>query len=141
MATLTNVSANIRALTTHGAVVVPGQAGGTVTIGNVVYQASDGDWEHADANVVGAQTALGIAVQSYDGEDTVAAGNALSVCMMGPVSGYTDVVPGTLYYLSNTVGTIEDAEGAYDRILGVGVELAGQDVLWLNVQLTDAASD
>jgi hypothetical protein len=141
MANITEVPAEIRALTSHGAVVVPGTAGATVSIGDVVYQAADGDWEEADANVVGLQTALGVAVQSYDGESTVAAGNALSVCMMGPVSGYTDITPGALYYLSNDVGKIADAEGAYDRILGVGVELAGQDVLWLNIQLTDAASD
>lgn len=141
MADLTVVSANTRALTSHGAVVVPGIAGATVTIGYAVYQNSDGEWEHADANAVGLQTALGVAVESYDGEDTVAEGNALSVCTVGPIGGYTDVTAGALYYLSNTVGRISDAEGAYDRILGNGMYLAGQKVLNLNIQLTDAASD
>src|SRR5690606_30215608 len=125
MANLTPVSANIRALTSHGAVVIPGTAGGTVTIGDLVYQASDGDWEEADANVSAATaTALGIAVQSFDGEDSVAEGNALSVCVFGPVAGYTDVTPGALYYVSNDVGKISDAEGAFDRIIGTGMELA-----------------
>lgn len=141
MADLTVVSANIRALTSHGAVVVPGIAGGTVTIGYLVYQAADGHWEHADANVsLALATALGIAVESYDGEDTVAAGNALSVCIIGPVAGFTDVTPGALYYVSDTVGRISDATATFDRIIGNGMMLAGQDVLNLNVQLNDAAS-
>lgn len=135
-------SANVRALTSHGAVVVPGTAGATVTVGYIVYQASDGDWEHADANVSATlATAMGIAVQSYDGEDTVAAGNALSVCLRGPVSGWTSLTAGALYYLSDTVGRLDTAEGAFDRIIGFGMELAGEVVLNVNITLTDAASD
>lgn len=141
MTVMAVTSAQVRALTSHGAIVVPGTAGGTVTIGYLVYQASDGDWEHADANAVGQQTALGVAVQSFDGEDTVVAGNALSVCIHGPVSGFDALDPGALYYLSDTVGRLDDAEGAYDRIIGNGMELAGVDVLNVNIQLTDAASD
>lgn len=140
MADLTVVSTNIRALTSHGAVVVPGVAGATVTIGYLLYQPADGQWEHADANAAGLQTALGVAVESYDGEDTVAAGNALSVCIMGPIGGYTDVVAGALYYVSDTVGRISDATATFDRIIGNGMLLAGQNVLNLNIQLTDAAS-
>lgn len=141
MADIALTSANIRALTSHGAVVVPGTAGGTVTVGYVVYQASDGDWEHADANVSATlATAIGIAVQSFDGEDTIAAGNALSVCLSGPVAGYTDADPGEIYYLSDTVGRIADAAATFDRILGVGMELGGQDVIFVNIQLSDAAS-
>lgn len=140
MADLTVVSANIRAITSHGAVVVPGIAGATVTIGYLVYQAADGHWEHADANAAGLETALGVAVESYDGEDTVAAGNALSVCITGPIGGYTDVTPGALYYVSDTVGRIADATATFDRIIGNGMMLAGFDVLNLNIQLSDAAS-
>jgi hypothetical protein len=134
-------SANVRALTSHGAIVVPGKAGGTITIGYLVTQESDGDWVHADANSVGLQTALGVAVESFDGEDTVAAGNAVSVCLAGPVSGWTSLDEAALYYLSDTVGRLDTAEGAYDRIIGFGMMLAGEVVLYVNVQLTDAASD
>lgn len=141
MADMTVVSANVRALTSHGAIVVPGVAGATVTIGYLVYQNSSGLWEHADANAVGAQTALGMAVESYDGEDTVTVNNALSVCLRGPVGGFTDLNEGVLYYLSNTVGRVSDAEGAYDRIIGFGMLFAGEIVLNLDIQLTDAASD
>lgn len=133
-------SANVRALTSHGAVVVPGTAGATVTIGYLVYQAADGDWEHADANAAGLEGVLGVAVESYDGEDTVAAGNALSVCMQGPVSGFTSLTPGAIYYLSDTVGRLDDAAGTFDRLIGRGVELAGEVVLWVDITLSDEAS-
>lgn len=134
-------SANVRALTSHGAVVIPGKAGATITIGYLVVQEADGDWVHADANVVGLQTAMGLAVESYDGEDTVVEGNAVSVCVAGPVSGFTDLTPAALYYLSDTVGRLDTAEGAYDRIIGNGMKIAGEVVLNVNIQLTDAASD
>lgn len=142
MADMTVVSANVRALTSHGAVVVPGVAGGTVTIGYAVYQAiSDGEWLHADANVSAEVAAvLGIAVESFDGEDTVIAGNALSVCVLGPVGGFTDLVSGDVYYLSDTVGRIADAAATFDRIVGRGMMLAGQVVLWVDAVASDAAS-
>lgn len=133
-------SANVRALTSHGAVVVPGEAGATVTIGYLVYQNADGEWEHADANADGEEGVLGVAVESYDGEDTVVEGNALSVCMMGPVSGFTDLDAGAIYYLSDTVGRLDDAAGTFDRLIGRGVLLAGEVVLWVDITLTDAAS-
>lgn len=140
MTAMAVTSAEVRALTSHGAVVIPGKAGGTITIGYVVTQEADGDWVHADANVVGLQTALGLAVESFDGEDTVIAGNAVSVCVFGPVSGYDALVSPALYYLSDTVGRLDDAAGAYDRIIGYGMILAGENVLFVNPQLTDAAS-
>lgn len=132
--------ANIRANTSHGAIVVPGIAGATVTIGFLVYQAADGHWEHADANSAGLETALGVAVESYDGEETVTVGNALSVCVFGPVSGWTSLTAGALYYLSDTVGRLDTATGTFDRIIGYGFMLAGEVVLFVNPQLTDAAS-
>ncbi len=141
MTVMAVTSAEVRALTSHGAVVWPGKAGGTITIGYCVLQEADGDWVHADANVVGLQTVLGIAVESFDGEDTVAAGNAVSVCVFGPVSGFDALTTPALYYLSDTVGRLDDAEGAYDRIVGNGIMIAGEIVLFVNIQLTDAASD
>lgn len=140
MTVMAVTSNEVRALTSHGAIVWPGTAGATITIGYVVTQEADGDWVHADANVVGLQTGLGIAVESYDGEDTVAAGNAVSVCTAGPVSGFDALVSPALYYLSDTVGRLDDTAGAFDRIIGNGMEIAGEVVLNVNIQLTDAAS-
>lgn len=141
MADIALTSANIRALTANGAVVIPGQAGGTITVGNLVYIASDGDWEHADGNVSAAVAgAQGIAIESYDGESTINSGDPVSVCVYGPVSGYTSLTAGANFYLSDTVGRIADAVGTYDRIIGHGVELAGEVCLWVDIQQNDPSS-
>lgn len=119
MADVTFTAAQIAPLHEHGAVVLPGRAGGTVTVGHLVYMASDGDWERADANVSAAVArAQGIAVASYDGETTIASGDPVSVCVFGPVSGYSGMTPGANLYISDTVGLIGDAVAAYDRIIG-----------------------
>lgn len=132
---------NIRALSENGAVTVPGTAGGTIQVGDVVYSASDGDWERADANV--SQTlarAQGIAVQSYDGETTIASGDALSVCVYGPVAGFDNCTPGANYYISDAAGALGDAPAAYDRIVGYGIKLGGKNCLFVSPQQNDPSS-
>lgn len=141
MADIAFTAANIRALPSHGAVVLPGQAGGTITVGHLVYQASDGDWERADGNVSAALArAQGIAVASFDGETTINSGDPVSVCALGPVSGFTSLTAGANYYLSDTVGRIGDAVGTFDRIIGYGVELAGEVCLFVSIQQNDPSS-
>lgn len=144
MSDMAVTSNNVRAIVQYGARVIPGVANATITIGYVVYQLSTGLWAHADANVSATlATATGIAVESFDGEDTVAAGNALSICLFGPVAGFDALTAGALYYLSATVGRLESANpgaGAFKRIIGQGVKIAGYTALWVNPQLDDAAS-
>lgn len=144
MADMAVTSANVRAITSHGAVVVPGLAGATLTVGYAVYQDTSGNWQHADANV-SATLALttGILVQSFDGEDTVISGNACSVCLLGPVAGFDALDEGGFYYLSANVGRIADAfagAGSFKKIVGYGLGMAGFVCLWVNPVLTDAAS-
>lgn len=137
-------SANIRAITSHGAVVVPGLAGATLTVGYAVYQDTSGNWQHADANVSATVAAVtGILVQTFDGEDTVISGNTCSVCLFGPVAGFDALDEGPFYYLSATVGRIADAfagAGSFKKIVGYGVSIAGFVCLWVNPVLTDSAS-
>lgn len=136
-----DVRANIRALSMNGAVTLPGQAGGTISIGDVVYVASDGDWERADANgAVALARAQGIAVQSYDGETTITAGNPVTVCVYGPVAGFDNVTPGANYYISDNAGALSDDADAYDRIVGWGIELGGKNCLFVNPQQNDPSS-
>jgi hypothetical protein len=120
-------------------VIVPGQAGGTITIGDLVYIAADGDWERADGNVAGGETsrAVGIAVESYDGETTITSTNPVSVCVFGPVSGYISLTGGANYYVSDNVGKIADAVGTFDRIIGYGMELAGEVCIFVFPQIND----
>ena len=141
MGTLTATAANVRALREHGAIVIPAQAGEALTVGQLVYAASDGDWQKADANTTAAAArALGIVVESYDGETSIADTAACTVCVFGPVTGLATITPGANYYVSDTAGGVEDAAGTASRIVGWGAEIAGQNVLWLHPQQNDPSS-
>ena len=141
MGTLTATAANVRALREHGAIVIPAQAGEALTVGQLVYAASDGDWQKADANTTAAAArALGVVVESYDGETSIADTAACSVCIFGPVTGLATITPGANYYVSDTAGSIADAAATYDRIVGFGVEIAGSNVLFLHPQMNDPSS-
>jgi len=141
MTTLTATAANVRALREHGAIVIPAQAGEALTVGQLVYHASDGDWNPADGNVnAESARAQGIVVGSYDGETTVASGAACSVCIFGPVTGLATITPAANYYVSDTAGGVEDAAGTASRIVGWGVELAGQNCLFVHPQQNDPSS-
>ena len=141
MTTLTVTAANVRALREHGAITIPAQAGEALTVGQLVYQASDGDWNLADANTTAAAArAQGVVVESYDGETSIADTRPCTVCVFGPVTGLATITPGANYYVSDTAGGIEDAAATYDRIVGWGAEIAGNNVLWLHPQQNDPSS-
>ena len=141
MTDLTLTASNVRALREHGAVVIPGVAGAAMNVGDLVTPSADGAWDPADANVsTGLARAQGIAVASYDGETAIAAGGAVSVCVFGPVSGLDSLTHGANYYLSDTAGKIGDAVGAYDRIIGYGLKIAGIVCLFVFPQQNDPAS-
>lgn len=138
MADIVFTAANIRALLPNGAIVRPYRAGGTITVGHLVYIATDGDVERADANGgTPAEQAIGVAVESFDGETTISSGDPCSVCVFGPVSGFESMTPGTVLWVSDTVGRIADAAGSYDRIIG-HAETDG--IVWINPEQSTAAS-
>lgn len=138
MANISLTSANIRALQANGAVVRPYDAGAEVTVGYAVYIATDGDVEHADGDVDAATArAIGVVVESYDGETTIDAGNPASVCVFGPVSGFTGMTPGANHYVSDDVGRIADAAGTYSRIVGYAERAT---VLFVNPEQNDPSS-
>lgn len=138
MADVTFTAAEISPLREHGAVVLPGRAGGAITVGHLVYLASDGDWERADANVSAAVArAQGIAVASYDGETTIASGDPVSVCVFGPVAGFSGLTPGGNMYISDTVGRIGDAVATYDRIVGFAWNAS---TIFVSIQQNDPSS-
>jgi hypothetical protein len=119
MADITFTAAEIKPLPFNGAVLRQHRAGGTITVGHLVYLASDGDVERADGNVSDTVAkAIGIAVESYDGETTINSGDPVTVCVFGPVSGFASLTPGTILWVSDTVGRISDAAGTFDRAIG-----------------------
>ena len=138
MADITVTSADVRALQANGAVVRRYLAGAAITVGYAVHIASDGDVEHSDANTTqAAARAIGIAVESRDGETSIAAGDPVSVCVFGPVGGFSGMTPGTNQYVSDTVGRIADAAATYDRIIGYAESAT---VLFVNPEQNDPSS-
>lgn len=138
MADISYTAAQIAPLTDNGAIVRPYTAGGTVTVGQAVYIATDGDVEPADANAgTPAEQVRGIAVASYDGETTINSGDPCSVCVFGPVAGFSGMTPGDIIYLSNTVGRVADAAGSFSRVVG---HAESATVLFVNPDQSDAAS-
>jgi hypothetical protein len=113
-------AAEIRALTHNGAITRPMTAGGTITVGHLVYNNGTANTVvRADADASqAASAAIGIAVESYNGETTIVSGDPVTVCVYGPVSGFSGATPGALGWVSDTVGRLDTAAGTYDRIMG-----------------------
>ena len=133
--------ANIRPLVKQGAIVHQGAAGVALTVGNALYLASDGTWKKADGNVSAAVARVqGVAVESFDGETSIASGDPVSVCTFGPISGIGGLTAGANYYLSDNAGAIADAVGLFDRIIGWGIKLAGEVCLFVSIQQNDPSS-
>jgi hypothetical protein len=119
MADIALTAANIRALTENGAITAMFKAGGALGIGDVVYLAADGDVEEADANVsntVG--RGIGIVVAGPSDSTTIAAGDPVTVCIFGPVEGWSGATPGNSVFVSNTAGRLADAAGTVSHVMG-----------------------
>lgn len=128
----------IRPLPHNGAVLQKHTAGGAITVGQVVALASDGYCDPADAN--GSQAlsmGIGIAVASYDGETSIAAGDPVTVCVFGPVAGFTGMTPGANHYVSDTAGALDTAAGTFDRIVGYAISATE---FFVNPQMNDPSS-
>jgi len=122
---ITVTAANISALTENGAVIRNYTAGAAITVGNLVYVDSAGTVQHADGNgSLATGAAIGIAIESYDGETSILTGGPVSVCVFGPVSGYSSMTPGSNVYVSDTVGRLSSVAGTISRIIGYA-ETAG----------------
>lgn len=131
-------AADIRPLTENGAVLRKFTAGGAITVGDVVYIAADGDVEAADANAgTPAEQGIGIAVESKDGETSISANDPVSVCLLGPVAGFSGMTPGDVLYVSNTAGKLADAAGSFSRVMGKALTAS---IFWVNPEQSDAAS-
>ena len=138
MADISLTSVNIAALQPNGAVVRPYIAGGTLTVGYLVYITTAGTIVHADGDVDAATArAIGVIVESYDGETSITSGNRASVCVFGPVTGFSGMTPGANHYVSDTVGRLSSTAGTFSRIMGYA-ERAG--VFFVHPEQNDPAS-
>lgn len=96
-------------------------AGGTVYAGEAVYLASDGDIERADADDSLTAQVYGIAVADSDGGTAFSSGDAVDVCVMGPVTGYSSLTAGLHVFASGTAGGMQQDDvgaGTYEFVVG-----------------------
>jgi hypothetical protein len=80
--------------------------------------ATDNTVEPAGANNNSAVVGVVVAVGGQ-GKDTAAAGDAVSVCLWGPIQGWSGMTAGNLHYLSDTLGELSTAVGTSKLIMGV----------------------
>lgn len=137
MGDISLTAANVRALQANGAVVRSFTAGGSITVGDLVYIASDGDVEQADGTGQASAKAIGIAVESYDGETSINSGDSVSVCVLGPVSGFSGMTPGQTLYTSDTAGNVSDTAGTYTHVIG---RAEAADIIWVEPDHSDPSS-
>ena len=139
MGDISLTAANIRPLPDNGSILRRHIAGGTITIGQLVSLSADGFVDPADGNVADGVLArpIGIAVASNDGETSIVITEPVTVCVFGPVSGYSGMTPGDNHYLSDTAGRIADAVGTYDKIVGYAESAT---VLFVHIEQIDASS-
>lgn len=136
MSVIALTAANIRPLT--GAVIRRYVADEACNVGQVAYVNTDGEAGIADGNVSEAKArAIGIIVESYDGETAINAGDPMSVVVLGPVSGFSSATPGSYGYVSDTAGSLDTAAGTYSFIVGY-FESAG--VFFVNPGVDDPTS-
>lgn len=108
---LTRTAANVSAL--PGAIVKNILADETLALGQSVYINGDGEAALAQANVAATSHARGIVVSVNDasGATTAAAGRTVSVCVFGPVAGFTDMTEGGIIWQSAaTAGAVTQTQ-------------------------------
>ena len=102
------VTANeVRAL--DGCLLRDFAAASTVAVGDCVYIGTSGVARtDADAESTSAAVGIVVAVQDQFGSTTAAAGQRVSVCIFGPVSGFSSLTAGALQYIGTTAGALTE---------------------------------
>jgi len=116
-----------------GATFVDRDLGAALGIGAAVYVATDGDVEGADASAVGtALTFLGIIVAiGTMGETEGVAGQKVTICTGGRITGFSGLTQGDVIYLSDTVELLADAAGTVSKVAGMVLEA---DEIFLRIE-------
>jgi len=113
MADISLTAADVRPL--PGATIERYDAGGSLTAGDAVYMASDGDVEESDANAAGTTYTIGIVVSGPEGKTSFVAGDRVDVVTWGRVTGFSGATPGDVLYQSDTAGALGDAAGTTEH--------------------------
>jgi len=130
---ITVTSANVRPANAHQCVMRNFYTGGAVTVGYCPYIDASGYIQHADADAGETESrGIGIIVGSPDGETSIAASRYASVCVYGPVYGFSDMTPGAPVYVDTTAGLLTQTAptgGAYQRVVGWALDAT---TLWVS---------
>ena len=105
-----------------GSIVRRFDAGGTLTPGQAVYIADDGDVEAADADAEASSQARGIVVADSAGGVSFSSGDKVDVVVLGPVAGFASMSEGEPIYVSTAAGSIDQTapatSGDYPFVVG-----------------------
>lgn len=132
MAAPTYTATNLSSDWDRGAVVKDYIAGVALTVGQVVYIDSSDQAQLAIATSALAGTTVGIIADAPNryGETTIPAGQYAPVTIMGPVWGYSGLVPGTLYWVDKTTaGALTDTAPTSAYQYSVGRAIATDTIL------------
>jgi hypothetical protein len=140
MADASYTADNIKVM--EGAVTRHFIAGEALALGDWVYIASDGEVEKADANAAATAEGAGLVVGCVDDTGASAAGDPVTVCVFGPVAGFSSLNEGTVYFTSANAGKIADAapSGAGSWTNGAG-RAERADVFFVQPGLRAATSN
>jgi hypothetical protein len=119
MANLTKTPKQIAPLA--GSRVVTHTLGGAADVGDSVYIAADGDVEVSNGSAAATAEAIGLIVGiegSVPYDTALVAGQRVTVCVFGPVGGFSGLTPGANGWVSDDAGELEDAEGTVTFPMG-----------------------
>lgn len=121
MADITIVAADIRPL--PGCKIRRFTAASAIPVGAAVYLSAADTIATATGADVAHATVIGVLVAVHNGASAAAAaaGEACDVVMLGPVAGYTSVVFGTYYFVTDVAGVISDTAGTIHTLVGIGL--------------------
>lgn len=122
-------------------IVVAGNAGETVTAGQLLYlDVADGEWKKCDADTAGSVDNIILGIAQGAGTDGVAITSG--VLLFGLDSNQTGLTTNTAYYASNTAGGISTTPGTTE--VSVGISRSTTSILFYpryNQQITENEQD
>lgn len=129
MAILSVTAANVSANQNQGSIIRSYQAGGTVNVGDVVYaDTSNLVYQSIGNSTQAVSQAIGIVVDTQDlyGSTSAAANKWVSVCVYGPVDGFSSLTPGAPAWVDKTtagkMNSVAPTGGAWQYIIGHAID-------------------
>lgn len=116
MADITVTAANVSVVHRDRAIVISGELGTTVTAGQAIYPATDGQWELADGSAAASVNGVCLALEGG------VAGDVVSILVEGFVYGFTvsSINGNVAISVSDTAGALDNGAGSPTKVGTVG---------------------